>query len=1578
MRIMLTWGDPASWSRCPNSRIFSSWQPIASSGPNFPPQTNNEFAGTTTTFGLTNYFTNFPCNRALITNLSTNGAIITLSITQVFCSNYVSNYFVPTASNGLDYVAVTTNLTFDDFQMSYDYYLQINPNNAFLTGPDWPDTNGNFDYNGINPVVELSLTNAVMDPQEDLDITPVTINTNNSTSAVDILTFGGNPNNYLGSPYYLTTNGPIENYASCNIERATFRINKGSPTAYIYVLLTGPICGDATYTFHYTINCPAFVNGGGIGTPNQAFDDNRFQLVADADYAQPNYFGVNDGADFAIPVGPTNDPSGNGIGQNNTFPTGPPFVGTIQFVPNEPDVAEIVIPMLNSGAVEFDMDFLVQIFETVSDAQANTSACVPAYLGNITTAHCTINFAGEPGGSEDASFNVDGVGSSYPPDNPVPGANGGDVKAVAVQANGQSIIGGYFTSYNTTPVYGVVRLLSNGQQDNGFNSTPGNEPGINYGGYVNAITIDSSNRIIIAGEFTSYDGSSVINIARLTQTGQLDSSFVSGTGFNGAVNALDLDTNGNILVGGYFTSYNTTNVNYIARLLPTGGLDPTFIPNTANGRPNFGANGGVNAIATDASGNIILGGSFQQVDGSNLVYVARLLTNGSVDPTFNPEIGPDDVVNSVAVEPNNEILIGGAFQNYNLYPRGGIALLQQSGAVDQNFTPGTGDDGGVVYSVLLQPDGNIVVGGQFRSFNGSRRLSLARLLPSGWVDTSFMDTGYNQYAGLINKLYNELIDPVHIAYAMALQPDGNIVVGGSFTNVGGGGARDSIHSQLNVCRIIGLSTPGPQTGGGGIGNCPGNITLTQNPYTVDDTAGSLYVTIQRENGSLGPAQVTLGTNTFAPGPGSATAADFGLELPDIALYDVVWNHWSVQPYGNYAWRQEDGYYGQNIAIQPLSDFGESALKLAVHNDTTALQNLTASINELNINSQGILQLGGVPVPFYPALGTPSATLEIINDNFPPGFVGFSQTNFTAIDTASNVIITVLRTNGTFGPIAVYYYTTNGTAISTINYTGSPTPNSKTELTFNGSTSPNIATFSIPIIPQGTVQNTKSFRVLLTDPNPTTVLSTNVPPVLPTVATVTIIDGNFLPGHLAFTSPTYSALKGGVATVGVERIGGAQGEISVQVGTSNGTATNGLNYTGVTNTLYWTNQDISVKTISVPTLQDNTVDGPLTVNLSLFNPTNIGGSGSNNNLILTSPSNAVLTILESDSYGTFSFAAPNFNVLQNSGQALITVVRKNGTTGTVSLNYTTFNDTNVPSPFMPAIAGTNYTTSSGTLLFSNGVASQNFIVPIIYTPGESNAANRVVTLELYNGSPNAISNEFPVFGTLTILDNQLIVNSAGAIDLTTQNGAGFNGPVNSLGLQPNGYLLAGGNFTFFNQYPFNYMGRLDAAGDYDTNFLFNQAGADNDVLQILSQAPTVNQTNGAVLVAGQFQNVDNVPRSYIARLNEDGSVDETFNPGSGADNTVFSVAQTLLPAAFTNQPPTVAYYVGGSFQNFNGSPAGGVARLNGSTNSPGYQVLPIRTSRSARALLAVIQSFGRWPSKPIIRSLPRAISLRSMG
>ena len=105
-----------------------------------------------------------------------------------------------------------------------------------------------------------------------------------------------------------------------------------------------------------------------------------------------------------------------------------------------------------------------------------------------------------------------------------------------------------------------------------------------------------------------------------------------------------------------------------------------------------------------------------------------------------------------------------------------------------------------------------MLAGMFRNVNQTRRVGLARLLDYGPLDTSFMDTAYNQFAGLVNLYFDPLdpfIDPRGVILATARQPDGNIIIAGQFEGVGGGYTRDDVRYRRNIARIIGGETPGP-------------------------------------------------------------------------------------------------------------------------------------------------------------------------------------------------------------------------------------------------------------------------------------------------------------------------------------------------------------------------------------------------------------------------------------------------------------------------------------------------------------------------------------------------------------------------------------------------------------------------------------------------------------------------------------------------------------------------------------------------------------------------------------------------
>jgi uncharacterized delta-60 repeat protein len=143
------------------------------------------------------------------------------------------------------------------------------------------------------------------------------------------------------------------------------------------------------------------------------------------------------------------------------------------------------------------------------------------------------------------------------------------------------------------------------------------------------VAVQTNGEILIAGQYGTINGLGWNSPALLRTDGSLDTSFdTNGAGTNGSVSKAILQADGKILISGNFSAFDGTNYNDIARLNTNGALDATFNPGT-------GPNGNVNALGLQSSGQIILGGTFTSVNNNNLNYLARLNTGGSVDTSFN-------------------------------------------------------------------------------------------------------------------------------------------------------------------------------------------------------------------------------------------------------------------------------------------------------------------------------------------------------------------------------------------------------------------------------------------------------------------------------------------------------------------------------------------------------------------------------------------------------------------------------------------------------------------------------------------------------------------------------------------------------------------------------------------------------------------------------------------------------------------------------------------------------------------------------------------------------------------------------
>ena len=334
-------------------------------------------------------------------------------------------------------------------------------------------------------------------------------------------------------------------------------------------------------------------------------------------------------------------------------------------------------------------------------------------------------------------------------------------------------VGGHFANVAGTARRALVRLrtgqtgLVDGSLDPDFDpaieganssSTP----------HVIALARQSDGKILIGGFFSKVKGVSRSNLARLNADFTLDTTFAPNPG--GAVNCLALQPDGKILVGGAFTQVAGQTSRRIARLNRDGTLDTTFVTGTGT---TGGFDGAVNSVAVTLDGEIIVGGAFSSYNGRAFYNnMAKLLPNGAVDGKFNFTPGVNSVVNDVHLRPNGEILVSGLFTQIanNVLgmaatPVGRVFQIMSggtaNGTVDPGFNPGgAGADGSVLDSITL-PNGDILLGGAFTSFNGEPRARLAVI------------AGFEQGSPIIvSSLFHNIDAGLDLAFPFSASGDG--------------------------------------------------------------------------------------------------------------------------------------------------------------------------------------------------------------------------------------------------------------------------------------------------------------------------------------------------------------------------------------------------------------------------------------------------------------------------------------------------------------------------------------------------------------------------------------------------------------------------------------------------------------------------------------------------------------------------------------------------------------------------------------------------------------------------------------
>lgn len=584
--------------------------------------------------------------------------------------------------------------------------------------------------------------------------------------------------------------------------------------------------------------------------------------------------------------------------------------------------------------------------------------------------------------------------------------------------------------------------------------------------------------------------------------GQVDFAFNPGQGADAPVYAIALQTDGKVVIGGAFTSIDGIILNHVARLHEDGYLD-SFLA------PGAGADDDVHAIAVQPDGRVLIGGAFRSVNGVPRTRIARLNADGSLHDEFRPGLGPDGLVRTLAVQPDGTILIGGDFTSVGGASRVGVARLTPTGTVDASFDPGSGAPGGV-YAIALQPDGKILMGGAFTSAGGATRPWIARLNQDGSPDASF----------------NPGPGPDGLVCSVAIMADGRILIGGAFKNISG-------TSRGGVARL----------------NADGTLDSAFDP--VDGADGTVY-------------------------------AVGGLPDGKVMVAGAFTNFGGFQ-------RARYARLNPNGSVDTSFDIGTGA------NDT---------VRAMVVQPDTAVVIGG---DFTVVNGLDRNRIARIHgdEKFRLNTLQFNAAFYRVPENGTNATITVVRGGDVTAIASVDYGTRDGTALAGKDYT-----ETNGKLTFAAGET--VKTFEVPIIDNLLAEGDKTIGLFLTNLPSGFSLSARL------TATLVIEDDE---SALAFAAATYTASESaGTATITVRRTGPATAEATVDYETRDDTAKAGTDYVESRGTLLFGAGE-SEKSFEVSLIDNDQIDPDRAALLVLSNPT--GGP------VLGVQSTAVLTITDND-------------------------------------------------------------------------------------------------------------------------------------------------------------------------------------------------------------------------------------------------------------------------------------------------------------------------------------------------------------
>ena len=387
------------------------------------------------------------------------------------------------------------------------------------------------------------------------------------------------------------------------------------------------------------------------------------------------------------------------------------------------------------------------------------------------------------------------------------------------QSTNRIYAGGAFNTYSGIAASGFIAIdATTSNPISGFTGTTMNSS-------VMDIKVQSDDKIIIGGQFTTYKGVGANRLVRINPNSTRDTSFNIGTGFNNTVWNILVEPSGKIMVGGEFTSYSGVSVGCIIRLNSDGSIDPTFSGATTGFVPSGGALNGVQEIISDGGTGYYVSGTFLSYNGTPCNDIVRLTQDGTLDPSFNATAysGTNRVI-SIDLQPSTGYVIAGN------PPGSAVAALNTSGTIVWTRNSGFTETN----YVEVLPDNKIIAGGR-STING-----IFRLNADGTYDNTFTQPVFS----IVSQPQRGVMD--------IKTDNGCYIIGGDWTSINGyigtGIVRLYNDGSLDQCNPIQVS-PTPT-------NTP---TRTPTPSVTATPGLSPSVTP-----TLTPTPSVTATNTATP------------------------------------------------------------------------------------------------------------------------------------------------------------------------------------------------------------------------------------------------------------------------------------------------------------------------------------------------------------------------------------------------------------------------------------------------------------------------------------------------------------------------------------------------------------------------------------------------------------------------------------------------------------------------------------------------------------------------------------------